>query len=151
PETLEKEPNDTLQTAAHVTLPITMNGRIQQYTDRDGLTFHARAGETVVCEIQALRILGEVGDSWLKGYMEIQDAQGIVLTSSEGTSDDYYRWDPVIAFEPPKEGDYTVFYRDLNWRGAAEAVYRLTVGGVPHAIGLFPLGGRRGTTVDVGF
>jgi hypothetical protein len=151
PESLEKEPNDIATTAPKVSLPITINGRIEKQTDADAATFHAKQGETVVCEIMALRVLGQINDSWLKGYMEIQDAGGNVLASSEGTSDDYYRWDPVIAFEPPKEGDYTVFYRDINWRGGATAVYRLTIGIVPHAVALFPLGGRRGSTVDVQF
>jgi hypothetical protein len=151
PEMMEKEPNDTATTAPKVSLPITINGRIEKQTDIDAAIFHAKQGETVVCEIMALRVLGQINDSWLKGYIEIQDAGGNVLASSEGTSDDYYRWDPVIAFEPPKEGDYTVFYRDINWRGAASAVYRLTIGVVPHAVALFPLGGRRGTSVDVQF
>jgi hypothetical protein len=151
PEMMEKEPNDTQQEAPKVTLPITINGRIQDYADVDGATFHAGAGETVVCEVQGLRVLGQVDDSWLKGYMEIRDAAGNTLAQSEGTSDDYYRWDPLIAFTPPKEGDYTVFFRDLNWRGAAMAVYRLTIGVRPHAIGIFPLGGRRGAKMTVHF
>ena len=151
PEVMEQEPNNTAKDALKVTLPVTINGRIQQYSDVDAATFHARKGETVVCEIQALRILGEIDDSWLKGYLEICDANGTVLASSEGTSDEYYRWDPLIAFDPPQDGDYTVFYRDLNWRGAAMAVYRLTLGVLPHAIGIFPLGGQRGKTTAVHF
>ena len=111
-----------------MTLPVTVNGRIQEGSDVDAVTFHALPTETVVCEIHALRILGEINDSWLKGYMEIRDASGATLAESEGTSDDYYRWDPLIFFTAPKEGDYTVYYRDLNWRGAPSAVYRLTVG-----------------------
>jgi hypothetical protein len=151
PEMLEKEPNNTQKDAPKVTLPITINGRIQENSDIDGATFHAKPGETIVCEIQALRVLGQVGDSWLKGYMEIRDSDGVTLAESEGTSDDYYRWDPLIAFDPPKEGDYTVFYRDLNWRGEPMAVYRLTIGIVPHTIGIFPLGGQRGKSVNVHF
>lgn len=151
PETMEKEPNDTRENALKVTLPITINGRIQQDSDVDAATFHARKGETVVCEIQALRILGEIGDSWLKGFLEICDSNGKSLVSSEGTSDEYYRWDPLILFDPPQEGDYTIFFRDLNWRGQEMAVYRLTLGVLPHAIGIFPLGGQRGKTVTVHF
>lgn len=151
PEQVEAEPNDSPKEALKVDLPVTVNGRIQQGTDRDGVTFHAKPGETVVCEVEGLRVLGQVGNSWLKGYMEIQDADGNVLAESQGTPDDYYRWDPVIAFEPPKAGDYTVFYRDLNWRGAAMAVYRLTVGTVPHAVGIFPLGGQRGASCEIHF
>jgi hypothetical protein len=151
PERAETEPNDSPKNAEPVTLPLTLNGRIQQGTDRDGVSFSAKPGQTIVCEIEALRVLGQVGDSWLKGYLEIQDEAGNVLAESSGTPDEYYRWDPLIAFDPPREGKYTVFYRDLNWRGDAKSVYRLTVGVVPHAIGLFPLGGQRGTNVNVHF
>lgn len=151
PEQAEKEPNDTPGDALKVSLPVTLNGRIQQGTDRDGVTFPAKPGEAVVCEVEALRILGQVGDSWLKGYLEIQDGNGNTLAESQGTADDYYRWDPLIVFTPTKEGNYTLFYRDLNWRGAPMAIYRLTIGVVPHAVGIFPLGGQRGQTVDVRF
>lgn len=150
-ELLEKEPNDAPAQATRITLPATMNGRIQQNPDRDGVVFAGKAGQTIVCEIEALRVLGQVGDSWLKGYMEILDAQGNRLADSQGTSDEYYRWDPLIVFTPPADGDYTLFYRDLNWRGEPMAVYRLTVGVVPHAVGLFPLGGKRGAAANVRF
>lgn len=150
-EVLEKEPNDEVAKAMKITLPATVNGRITENPDRDGFTFHARAGETVVCEIEGIRVLGQIGDSWLKGYLEVTDARGKVLAVSGGTTDDYYRWDPLIAFTPPAEGDYTVWFRDLNWRGDIRSVYRLTVGVVPHAVGIFPLGGKRGTQVPVTF
>jgi len=84
PEMMEKEPNNTQKDAPKVTLPITINGRIQEDADIDGATFHAGPGETIVCEVQALRVLGQVGDSWLKGYMEIRDADGNTLAESEG-------------------------------------------------------------------
>jgi hypothetical protein len=151
PEMMEKEPNDAPQSAVRVSLPVTINGRVAENPDRDGYTFRARAGERIVCEIEGLRVLGQVGDSWLKGYLEITDASGRTLASSGGTSDDYYRWDPLIVFTPPADGEYTAWFRDLNWRGDIRSVYRLTIGAVPHSIGLFPLGGRRGTRVPVTF
>jgi hypothetical protein len=134
-----------------ITPPVTVNGRIASQSTRNGVEFHARAGETLVCQIQALRMLGQINDSWLKGYLEILDSAGHVMLSSDGTPDDYYRWDPVVAFTAPKEGDYTVWFRDLNWRGAPMAVYRLTVAASPQAFGIFPLGGRRGTSQAVHF
>jgi hypothetical protein len=81
--------------------------------------------------------------------MEIADATGKVLATSNGTADDYYRWDPLIAFTPPAEGDYTLSFRDLNWRGDIRAVYRLSLSRAPHATVLFPLGGKRGSTVSL--
>ncbi len=134
-----------------VTPPCTVNGRLTGSSTRNGVAFTARAGQTVVCEVQALRILGQIDDSWVKGYLEITDGAGRVLESSDGTPDDYYRWDPVIAFTPPRDGEYTAWFRDLNWRGGPTAVYRLTIAIMPHAFGIFPLGGRRGTTVNVHF
>jgi hypothetical protein len=138
-------------TPIKVAPPVTVNGRIAISSSRNGVTFTARAGETLVCEIQGLRVLGQINDSWLKGYLEIVDSAGQVLMSSDGTADDYYRWDPVVAFTPPKDGEYTAWFRDLNWRGAPMAVYRLTVAAMPHAYGIFPLGGKRGTTATVHF
>ena len=134
-----------------VTPPITVNSRIAGASTRNGVAFNAKAGETLVCEIQGLRILGQINDSWLKGYLEIVDNLGNVLVSSDGTADDYYRWDPVVTFTAPRDGEYTVWFRDLVWRGAPTAVYRLTVAAMPHAYGILPLGGRRGTTANVQF
>lgn len=147
PEVVEAEPNDEL--GQLVTLPVTVNGRIAQNPDRDSYRFQAKAGEKIVCEIEGIRVLGQVGDSWLKGYLEVKDGKGKVLASSEGMSDSYYRWDPLIVFTPEHEGEYTVTFRDLNFRGDIRSVYRLTLGAVPHAVGLFPLGGQRGTTVSL--
>ncbi len=146
PEALEKEPNDDTTPQA-VTLPITINGRISQNPDRDSFKFAAKAGEKLVCEVSGLRVLGSVGDSWLKGYLEIRESSGKLVAASEGTSDDYYRWDPLILFTPEKDGEYTATFRDLNWRGDVRSVYRLSLGAVPHATGIFPLGGQRGTSV----
>lgn len=148
PEVLEQEPNDTTPQA--ITLPTTINGRIAQNPDRDSYRFHAKAGQKIVCEIEGIRVLGQVGDSWLKGFLEVRESNGKRIASSEGMSDNYYRWDPTLVFTPEKEGDFVVTFRDLNFRGDLRSVYRLSVGELPHATGLFPLGGQRGTTVSLG-
>lgn len=148
PEIAEKEPNEEA-TPQPVTLPVTINGRIAQNPDRDCYKFAAKAGQKIVCEVSGLRVLGSVDDSWLKGYLEIRNSTGKLVASSEGMSDDYYRWDPLIVFTPEKDGEYTATFRDLNWRGSIRSVYRLTLGAVPHAAGLFPAGGQRGTSVSV--
>jgi Bacterial pre-peptidase C-terminal domain len=70
-----------------------------------------------------------------------------VLAANEG----YYHWDPYIEFQAPADGDYTLLFRELTYRGAPEAVYRLTVGAVPHVSGILPAGGQRGSTVEVRF
>ncbi|HLJ56728.1 MAG TPA: DVUA0089 family protein [Chthonomonadaceae bacterium] len=147
----EREQTPGSGTPLSVMPPVTVNSRIASTSTRNGVTFPGRAGESLVCEIQGLRILGQIGDSWLKGYLEITDSAGNVLASSDGTPDEYYRWDPVITFTPPKDGEYAAWFRDLNWRGAPMADYRLTIAAMPHAYGIFPLGGRRGTSPTVHF
>ena len=55
----------------------------------------------------------------------VQDASGKVLASSQGSSDEYYRWDPIIAFKAPADGEYSIWFRDLNWRGELIAARRI--------------------------
>src|SRR5262249_11028190 len=146
PEILEKEPNDD-STGQPVEPPVVVNGRIQQDTDVDLFTFHGKKGQRIVGEIYGERLLGMIGDSWLKGYLELRDGTGKVLASSEG----YIHWDPLIDQTLPADGDYTFAFRDLVYRGGPAAVYRLEIGAVPRATAVFPLGGRRGSTVDAAF
>ena len=53
-----------------------------------------------------------IGNSWLKGYLELRDGAGKVLASSEG----YHHWDPLIDIALPVDGDYTFAFRDLMYR-----------------------------------
>jgi hypothetical protein len=147
PEVAEREPNNDWSEAQHVTPPVTVHGAIGANSDVDTFAFQAKKGEAIACEIQSLRLLGNIGDSWLKGYLEVRDAAGKVL----GASDGYYRWDPYVEFVAPADGLYRVQFHDIQFRGAPTAVYRLTIGAVPHAWSLFPMGGQRGTTVRARF
>ena len=51
PECFEREPNDTPDTAQPVTLPVIVNGRIDQPGDWDVFRFEGRAGEQIVAEV----------------------------------------------------------------------------------------------------
>jgi hypothetical protein len=146
PEIVEKEPNDD-STGQLLEPPVVVNARIQQDTDVDLYTFHGKKGQRVVGEVYGERSLGMIGDSWLKGYLELRDGSGKVLAANEG----YIHWDPLIDYTLPGDGDYTFAFRDLMYRGAPTAVYRLVIGTVPRATALFPFGGRRGSTVDATF
>jgi hypothetical protein len=146
PEILEREPNDD-SAGQLVEPPVVVNGRIQQGGDVDLYTFHGKKGQRIVGEVYGLRSLGMIDDSWLKGYMELRDGAGKVLAASEG----YYRWDPLIEYTLPADGDYSFLFRDLLFRGASMAVYRLAIGSLPRVTAIFPPGGRRGSTVDATF
>lgn len=145
PERVEREPNDGPSQAEALSLPVTINGRIGQNSDIDSYRFSLRKGERVSIEVHSQRLLGELGNTWLKGYAWVEDSRGRILAESDG----YYRWDPYIEFDAPEDGEYTVSFRDIQYRGNAMGVYRLTVGVIPHLWSIFPMGGCRGRTVPV--
>src|SRR5262249_31096223 len=143
----ETEPNDTRDAANRIVLPVTVNGQIGRDGDTDCYIFAARKGEWIACEIYSMRLIGNIGESWLKGYMELADSAGRVLAANEG----YYQWPPSPESQRPPDGPSPPLSHDLTYRGAPEAVSRLTVGAVPHVAGILPAGARRGSTVEVRF
>lgn len=70
-ETLESEENDAPATAQPVTVPITVNGRIDSSQDVDVFRFPARRGQPLALEVAAQRL-----DSPLDSHIEILDLQG---------------------------------------------------------------------------
>jgi len=147
PEVNEVEPNNTPDKVTLLTLPVCFNGRLSEGSDRDGFKVKLRKGQVVLIEVEGLRVLANIYESWLKGFLEITDATGRPVATSQGTVDDYYRWDPVVRFDPPADGEYTVWFRDLNWRSDAKGVYRVTVGELPHAFATYPIGAQRDAKV----
>ena len=147
PEVNEVEPNNTPGKVTLQPLPICFNGRLSEGSDRDGFKVRLRKGQVVLIEVEGLRVLANIYESWLKGFLEVTDSAGRPLATNQGTVDDYYRWDPVLRFDPPADGEYTVWFRDLNWRSDTKGVYRVTVGELPHAFATFPIGAQRGVQV----
>lgn len=148
PEVNEVEPNNTPDKVTLQPLPICFNGRLSEGSDRDGFKVRLRKGQVVLIEVEGLRVLANIYESWLKGFLEVTDASGQPLATNQGTVDDYYRWDPVLRFDPPADGEYTIWFRDLNWRSDTKGVYRVTVGELPHAFATYPIGGQIGTKVS---
>lgn len=120
-----------------VKLPVTINGRIFPRADVDVWTFTAKKGQSVTCDVQAARL-----GSPLEARLEIQDAQGRRLAESEPASGD-----PRLRFTAPADGKYQVRIHDVNFQGSQAHVYRLTITADAYAERVFPLGGKRGTTV----
>ena len=70
-ETLEVEENDAPKTAQPVSVPITVNGRIDSTRDADVFRFPARRGRPLALEVVAQRL-----DSPLDSHIEVLDLQG---------------------------------------------------------------------------
>jgi hypothetical protein len=139
PEIIEDE-IDGEPIPVKVTLPVTINGRIFPRENIDVWTFQAKQGQTIRCEVQAARL-----GSPLDARLEVRDPQGRKIAEN----DDYHGADPMIAFIASVAGEYQVHIRDTLAQGGPAYVYRLTLTSEPHIERVFPLGGRRGTTVDL--
>lgn len=149
PEQLETEPNDTLAKAEQISIPVTINGRIQAPADVDSYRFTAKAGQKLVAAVMAhaLDAHGQARDYGIvDAQLELVDSAGKVVAEAQDT----LGLDPVIDYVVPRDGQYTVRIQLLSYRGFPQAVYRLTVGEVPVAYSAFPSGGRRHETVNIG-
>lgn len=77
PEVLEQEPNSTPAQAQEISLPVTINGRMDGGASADGtpdedfFRFHARQGEQITLEVAASRL-----GSQLDSLIEVLDSQG---------------------------------------------------------------------------
>lgn len=151
PEVVEKELNNTPETAQLVTIPAVVNGRLDPALDTDCFAFEAKAGQRVVAAVLAhgmdTRMRTRAVNGFLDTSLELLDAKGKVLASAEDT----LGLDPVIEHVIPADGRYTVRVFALGFEGAPSAIYRLTLGEVPYPTAVFPAGAQRGKTLEVEF
>jgi hypothetical protein len=149
PEMMETEPNNDRSSPQKIArLPVLINGQITD-SDRDYFQFTAKAGETLVIEVMARALLPYIADAvpgWFDPQLTVFDARGAQIAFAD---DFRTRPDPVMFFRAPADGEYTLEVRDVIYRGRGDFVYRLTIGAIPYVTEIFPLGGRRGTSVAV--
>jgi hypothetical protein len=110
--------------------------------DLDWYSFSGQAGVRVTIEVEArrlgapivpqLRLVGPSGASLALGQ-PLHDGGG----------------DCRLVLVLPEDGRYAVEVRDALYRGDPRGRYRLRIDTGPFATGLFPLGGRRGETIEV--
>lgn len=151
PEHIEKEKNNTLESAETISQPVVANGRISPVLDQDCFRFKAKQGENLV-----LAVLSHWMDS--NGYgrteagfsdtsLELLDETGRVLAESG----DVLGYDPLIEHRIPADGWYTARVSGMGYKGHSEMIYRLTIGEVPYPTAVFPAGGKRRDTLAVEF
>jgi len=139
-ETLEVEPNDTLDAAQEIPLDAVANGRIDKPGDVDCFKFKAKAGQRVVMECWGERI-----DSRLRAVLEVYDADGKRLASNRG----YARIDPLVDFLVPADGTYSVKVFDLSFLGSTSHFYRLDIDTKPRVEFAYPCVLTRGKATKV--
>jgi hypothetical protein len=135
-------------TEATVTLPVTINGQILP-GGADRYHFWARQGQQLVMAVEARQLIPYLADAvpgWFEAVLTIYDSKGKELASEERFR---FKPDPVIHFEVPSNGTYTVEIHDSLYRGREDFVYRLTMGELPFVTGIFPLGGKAGEKTSI--
>lgn len=149
PEVLEVEPNDpgapaSVAARPPVGLPVVLNGQIQP-GDVDRFRIRAQAGQKLVIQTHARRLIPYLADAvpgWFQATAALYDPSG----KEVAYADDYqHDPDPVLYYEIPRDGDYTVEVRDALYRGRDDFVYRIEVSERPFVTSIFPLGGRAGS------
>lgn len=131
PIVIEAEPNDRSHPQA-VSLPCTINGRIDPPEDRDVFQFKAQKGQNLIFQVEA-RIFG----SPLTPVLSISDAAGKLLVQpADANTGRRRRNDPYaggvagpadlqIAFTAPADGTYRLELRDQYDSGSPLHVYAL--------------------------
>lgn len=142
PEILEKEPNNELAAAMAIELPAIVSGAIDRDFDEDFYRFRAAKGQRLIFDVFASRMGSE-----LDSILELLDENGNVIAESE----DVNGTDALIDFEAPGDGDFVLRLRDTRNKAGRRYTYRLRAGALPVLDSIFPLGARRGDTVDVAF
>jgi hypothetical protein len=133
PVVLEREPNDTPETAQEIPLPCEVAGRIEKKHDRDWYVFTAKKGEVYRIEVLCER-LGTRADTYFllrnpatKQDLVEQDDNPDVLNPLKfptGTSDP-----PSFRFEVPADGKYQILVssREAAARAGPRQLYRLRI------------------------
>jgi hypothetical protein len=128
PETFEREPNNTAKTAQRLTLPVIVNGRIQEPGDWDVYSFEGRGGEQIVAEVYARRL-----ESPLDSVLELTDANGRRLAFNDDHEDKAaalltHQADSLLTATLPAGGTYYLRIGDTERKGGPEYGYRLRIG-----------------------
>ncbi len=149
-EVLEKEPNDDHMGSAvqEVVLPAIINGNMDP-GDIDHFRFKAGMGDALVVDVGARRIIPYLADAvpgWFQAVVSIYDEEGREVAYQD---DFMFNPDPVLFFDVPQNGTYTLAIRDSIYRGREDFIYRIAIGELPFITSIFPLGARQGAEVDV--
>jgi hypothetical protein len=133
--------NKTRAQAQKLELPCVVSGTMESES-WDYYRFSVQAGQRITVEAVARRL-----GSKMDPQIELTDLAGEKLAfvdDTEGLSSD-----SRLCYTFDRAGDYIIEIRDVKYLGGADFVYRLRVGDFPAATLPFPLGGKRGTKVQV--
>jgi hypothetical protein len=146
----ERPQTSNPKTEMAVTLPATINGQILP-GEVNRYRFTAKKGQRLVIAVSARQLIPYISDAvpgWFQATFSLRNAAGKELAYADSFR---FNPDPVLHFDVPDDGDYSIAIKDSLYRGREDFVYRITVGELPFVTGIFPLGGPAGaqTAVEV--
>jgi len=126
-EAFEREPNSSQKDAQRVNLPVIVNGRVQEPGDWDVFSLQGRAGDRIVAEVYARRLM-----SPLDSVLELTDAGGRRLAFSDDHEDKGFglithQADSLLTATLPANGTYYLRLGDIQRKGGREYAYRLRI------------------------
>jgi hypothetical protein len=134
--------NDTIETAQPLpSPPLTVSGKLDG-PERDVYRISAKKGEKRVIEVEARRC-----GSAIDPVIELEDASGKLLARTEDAR--LLGLDSRMNVTFPRDGFYYVVVHDARFSTQKANFYRLKIGSYAYPEEVFPLGGRRGETVQV--
>jgi len=135
---------------ADIELPVVVNGQIMPGAI-DRYRFTAKQGMKLVAIANARELIPYISDAvpgWFQATLALRDSTGKEIDYA-----DHYTFhpDPVLYYEIPADGQYTIEIKDSIYRGREDFVYRIALGELPFVTAIFPLGGKTGvrTAVDI--
>lgn len=131
-----------------ITLPTVVNGQIMPGAI-DRYRFTAARGQHLVTIATARELIPYISDAvpgWFQATLALRDSTG-----KEVDYADHYTFhpDPVLYYEIPADGQYTIEIKDSIYRGREDFVYRIALGELPFVTSIFPLGGKAGARTTV--
>lgn len=127
PITLDKEPNDTAETAQPITLPTVICGRFDKPGDADWYSFTAKANQTFAVDLLCER-LELPGDP----YLIVFDSKGNEIATFDDHGINFNALaqanrDPVGVLRIPADGQYRIFVQERYRNGGARYQYVLKI------------------------
>ena len=119
--------NGSLETAQPVKLPCIANGTLAGNAERHYYRFAAKKGQRLVFNLKGYRF-DDRTQLFFNPDLRLYDSGGKEIAENHG----YYDLDPLLDWNCPADGDYTLEVRDLLGRGNPGSVYRLAMGMLPY-------------------
>lgn len=136
---IETEPNSTFEQAQDVSLPVTINGRLNVDGDFDFFMFHVKQSQSWIFDLRSAR-----NGNGLDPALILLDSHKRKLWHSE----DVFIWDPFIYYKFEEAGTYYAVVQPTHRHNDPNFAYQLDIRTAPHLETISPISMQPGVTVE---